>query len=64
MMAHITYLSEEALTRKFGRRMRRGPAGGQGPEGPVSTFGDIFEVESYLRYQAPALSAGLMPIPT
>ncbi len=51
MMAHITYLSEEALTRKFGRRMRSGPAGGQGPEGPVSMFGDIFEVESYLRYQ-------------
>lgn len=51
MMAHITYLSEEALTRKFGRRMRRGPGSGQGPEGPVSTFGDIFEVESYLRYQ-------------
>ncbi|CEF55075.1 homoserine O-acetyltransferase MetX [Acetobacter ghanensis] len=51
MMAHITYLSEEALTRKFGRRMRRGPASGQGPEGSVSTFGDIFEVESYLRYQ-------------
>ncbi|KDE19353.1 homoserine acetyltransferase [Acetobacter aceti 1023] len=51
MMGHITYLSEEALTRKFGRRMRRGPVSGQGPEGPVSMFSDIFEVESYLRYQ-------------
>ena len=51
MMAHITYLSEEALTRKFGRRTRRGPASGPGPEGPVSLFSDIFEVESYLRYQ-------------
>ena len=26
MMAHITYLSEEALTRKFGRRVRTDPA--------------------------------------
>jgi homoserine O-acetyltransferase len=51
MMAHITYLSEEALTRKFGRRTRRGPASGPGPEWPVSLFSDIFEVESYLRYQ-------------
>ncbi|MBO1323654.1 homoserine O-acetyltransferase [Acetobacter sp. TBRC 12305] len=51
MMAHITYLSEEALTRKFGRRVRRGPNQGSAPEGPVSLFGDIFEVESYLRYQ-------------
>jgi homoserine O-acetyltransferase len=43
MVAHITYLSEEALTRKFGRRTR----GTQ----PDSLFGDIFEVESYLRHQ-------------
>ena len=43
MVAHITYLSEEALTRKFGRRTR----GAQ----PESLFGEIFEVESYLRHQ-------------
>ncbi len=43
MAAHITYLSEEALTRKFGRRLRSGPA--------ISLFGDMFEVESYLRHQ-------------
>ena len=43
MVAHITYLSEEALTRKFGRRLR----GGQS----LSLFGDMFEVESYLRHQ-------------
>lgn len=57
MMAHITYLSEEALTRKFGRRVRR--PGAVGPtsaatscEGqPLSLFGEIFEVESYLRHQ-------------
>ncbi|WP_323990628.1 homoserine O-acetyltransferase [Nguyenibacter sp. L1] len=48
MMAHITYLSEEALTRKFGRRTRRDP---YGPANPLSLFGEMFEVESYLRHQ-------------
>ncbi len=43
MVAHITYLSEQALTRKFGRRLR----GGQ----TLSLFGDRFEVESYLQHQ-------------
>ena len=45
MAAHITYLSEQALTRKFGRRLRGGPSGAP------SLFGDIFEVESYLQHQ-------------
>ena len=44
MAAHITYLSEQALTRKFGRRL-------QNPAGGLSLFGDMFEVESYLRHQ-------------
>jgi homoserine O-acetyltransferase len=45
MVAHITYLSETALTRKFGRRVR-------GAAGPApAAFGDMFEVESYLRHQ-------------
>ncbi|MGI4976558.1 MAG: homoserine O-acetyltransferase MetX [Janthinobacterium lividum] len=54
MMAHITYLSEEALSRKFGRRLQEaapvaGPSrGGETPLGPLS---DMFEVESYLRHQ-------------
>ena len=48
MMAHITYLSEEALTRKFGRRTRSAPPGAASPE---SLFGEVFEVESYLRHQ-------------
>ena len=48
MAAHITYLSEEALTRKFGRRVRANPD----PEtAALSLLGDIFEVESYLRHQ-------------
>ncbi len=48
MMAHITYLSEEALTRKFGRRLRRDP---YDSGAPLSLFGEMFEVESYLRHQ-------------
>jgi homoserine O-acetyltransferase len=44
MMAHITYLSEAALSRKFGRRLRGADAG-------ATMFDDIFEVESYLRHQ-------------
>jgi homoserine O-acetyltransferase len=59
MAAHITYLSEQALTRKFGRRVRGGPNGApNGPQisppnggGDASLFGDIFEVESYLQHQ-------------
>ncbi len=49
MAAHITYLSEQALTRKFGRRVRQA----DGPVDPrnVTLFGDMFEVESYLRHQ-------------
>ena len=43
MAAHITYLSEQALTRKFGRRLRGGET--------LALFGDMFEVESYLRHQ-------------
>ena len=45
MCAHITYLSEQALTRKFGRRLQIPAAGA------TSLFGDMFEVESYLRHQ-------------
>ena len=48
MCAHITYLSEQALTRKFGRRLQNAP---KGPEEAISLFGDMFEVESYLRHQ-------------
>ncbi len=48
MAAHITYLSEQALTRKFGRRVR---SAGDGDMKAVTLFGDLFEVESYLRHQ-------------
>ena len=43
MAAHITYMSEQSLTRKFGRRLRSGP--------DLTLFGDMFEVESYLQHQ-------------
>ncbi|HEY1765633.1 MAG TPA: homoserine O-acetyltransferase [Opitutaceae bacterium] len=46
MMAHITYLSDAGMDRKFGRR-RRDTAGGE-----AYTFDAQFEVESYLRHQA------------
>lgn len=51
MMAHITYLSEDALTRKFGRQIRPGTV--PDVENPLGAlpFGGMFEVESYLRYQ-------------
>jgi homoserine O-acetyltransferase len=48
MCAHITYLSEEALTRKFGRRLQNAP---KGASEVISLFGGMFEVESYLRHQ-------------
>ena len=48
MCAHITYLSEQALTRKFGRRLQDSP---KNPGEVISLFGDMFEVQSYLRHQ-------------
>ena len=44
MAAHITYLSEEGLTAKFGRRLQGRDALGFG-------FDAEFQVESYLRHQ-------------
>jgi homoserine O-acetyltransferase len=47
MGAHITYLSDMALHRKFGRRL-------QDRSAPTFTFDADFQVESYLRYQGTA----------
>ncbi len=44
MGAHITYLSEPALHRKFGRRF-------QGGHAPTFSFNADFQIESYLRHQ-------------
>jgi homoserine O-acetyltransferase len=64
MMAHITYLSDASLDRKFGRKtVAARPAvptpdlpatdfmEGIDPVTPTATFDVRFEVESYLRYQ-------------
>jgi len=47
MMAHITYLSEESMREKFGRRLQHGDA-------PRFDFDVDFQVESYLRHQGEA----------
>lgn len=47
MGAHITYLSESALHRKFGRTYQDRTA-------PTFTFDADFQIESYLRYQGMA----------
>ena len=44
MIGHITYLSDESMHEKFGRRMRENKA-------PDHDLTLDFEVESYLRYQ-------------
>ncbi len=44
MAAHITYLSEQGLTEKFGRRL-------QNRDSKTFGFDADFQVESYLRYQ-------------
>jgi homoserine O-acetyltransferase len=44
MAAHITYMSDSSLHRKFGRRL-------QDRETPTFSFDADFEVESYLRHQ-------------
>ncbi|MGD9541968.1 MAG: homoserine O-acetyltransferase [Methylocystis sp.] len=44
MSAHITYLSEAALQRKFGRKL-------QDRSAPTFSFDADFQVENYLRYQ-------------
>lgn len=43
MVGHITYMSDDSMREKFGRRMRN--------QGPTWNFEVDFEVESYLRYR-------------
>lgn len=43
MVGHITYMSDDSMREKFGRRMRQS-------EG-LPDFSNVFEVESYLRYR-------------
>src|SRR5438309_749643 len=57
MIGHITYLSDDVMNEKFGRRLRESVAGVAGPGSrdgiePRYTTQDIeFQIESYLRYQ-------------
>jgi len=44
MAAHITYLSDEALQSKFGRKL-------QGRSAPTFSFDADFQIENYLRHQ-------------
>ncbi len=44
MAAHVTYLSDQALHAKFGRKL-------QDREAPTFAFDADFQIESYLRYQ-------------
>ena len=50
MAAHVTYLSEAALHRKFGRRL-------QDRQVPSYGFGADFQIESYLRHQGSSFVA-------
>jgi homoserine O-acetyltransferase/O-succinyltransferase len=47
MIGHITYLSEESMHEKFGRRIISGKSAQSG----IADFTKEFEVESYLQYQ-------------
>lgn len=56
MMAHITYLSDASMDRKFGRRRTQTgapvpKAGVDANAAPAAEFDVQFEVESYLRHQ-------------
>ncbi len=42
MVGHITYMSDDSMREKFGRRFR---------DTADANFGNVFEVESYLRYR-------------
>lgn len=43
MVGHITYMSDDSMREKFGRRFRS--------QEHQNNFADVFEVESYLRYR-------------
>ncbi len=48
-IGHITYLSQEMMTKKFGREKRAGVA--PGADDPAAAFRTEFQVESYLAHQ-------------
>jgi homoserine O-acetyltransferase len=60
MIGHITYLSDDVMNEKFGRRLRSAVAeAGNAPDGVdlrYSTQEIEFQIESYLRYQGDKFS--------
>ncbi len=60
MIGHITYLSDDVMNEKFGRRLRSAVAAGKDSPDGVDlryTTQDIeFQIESYLRYQGDKFS--------
>jgi homoserine O-acetyltransferase len=57
MVGHITYLSNDDMAEKFGRKLRdAAETGGAGRSDYKFDFGIDFEIESYLRYQGDKFS--------
>jgi homoserine O-acetyltransferase len=57
MVGHITYLSDDDMAEKFGRKLRNAAeTGGTGRPDYKFDFGIDFEIESYLRYQGDKFS--------
>lgn len=50
MVGHLTYMSADGMSDRFGREVRENPAG------PTSEQEMVFQVESYLRYQGKQFS--------
>jgi len=51
MIGHITYLSDDVMNAKFGRRLRDAVSNAVQRDYHFTTQGVEFEIESYLRYQ-------------
>ena len=56
MVGHITYLSNDDMAEKFGRKLRNAAEQGVGKPDYKFDFGIDFEIESYLRYQGDKFS--------
>ena len=56
MVGHITYLSNDDMAEKFGRKLRDVAPAGAAPADYKFGFGIDFEIESYLRYQGDKFS--------
>ena len=56
MVGHITYLSDDDMAEKFGRKLRNPSAASAAGNGYKFDFGIDFEIESYLRYQGDKFS--------